>query len=428
MDIVQVAQRIADDVLFPAALSTDASDVIPRELLDVLADAGLYGLVAPEESGGLGADFGTVCAVQEALASGCLTTAFLWTQHIGLVRALGAGGRPDLRARWLGPLARGEVRAGVALGGALPQPTLRARPDGPGWLLEGVSPFVSGWGRIDVLHAAARTPDNQIVWLLVDAVEGPSVRAERLRLAALNATATVRVTFDQLPVPAGRVTGQHPVSGGTAPQVLRMHAALALGVTARCCQLLGPTSLDSELGSLRTELGPGSLVVPDQIVDRTWGRDFTYYDTVGPVVHVGFADPYCPHGRAAVVEVAHAQSWAPHDGGTLVVIQGPRFSSRAESLHHSAQGWSVVGMTGHPEAVLARELALCYTSIAVVTDLDAGVEAGQGVSHQEVLAAFASSISRLRSLLSGVIGALPTERTCDCSHALDGQPLPFALP
>jgi alkylation response protein AidB-like acyl-CoA dehydrogenase len=261
VDIVQEAQRIADDLLFPAALSTDASDVVPRELLDVLADAGLYGLVAPEESGGLGADFGTVCAVQEALASGCLTTAFLWTQHIGLVRALGAGGRPDLRARWLGPLARGEVRAGVALGGALPQPTLRARPDGPGWLLEGVSPFVSGWGRIDVLHAAARTPDNQIVWLLVDAVEGPSVRAERLRLAALNATATVRVTFDQLPVPAGRVTGQHPVSGGTAPQVLRMHAALALGVTARCCQLLGPTSLDSELGSLRTELdqlGPGT--------------------------------------------------------------------------------------------------------------------------------------------------------------------------
>ncbi len=189
-------------------------------------------------------------------------------------------------------------------------------------------------------------------------------------------------------------------------------------------QVLAPCAV----GSLRPELGPGSLVVPDQVVDRTWGREFTYYDTVGPVVHVGFADPYCPHGRAAVVEVAHSQSWAPHDGGTLVVIQGPRFSSRAESLHHTAQGWSVVGMTGQPEAVLARELALCYTSIAVVTDLDAGVEAGQGVSHQEVLAAFASSISRLRSLLSGVIAALPTERTCECSHALDGQPLPFALP
>ena len=175
-------------------------------------------------------------------------------------------------------------------------------------------------------------------------------------------------------------------------------------------------------------LGPGSLVVPDQVVDRTWGREFTYYDTIGPVVHIGFADPYCPHGRAVVVDVAKAQSWEPRDGGTLVVIQGPRFSSRAESLHHTAQGWSVVGMTGQPEAVLARELALCYTSVAVVTDLDAGVEAGQGVSHQEVLAAFASSISRLRSLLSGVIAALPTERTCDCSQALDGQPLPFALP
>lgn len=261
MDIVQAAQRIADEVLFPAALSTDASDVVPRELLDALADAGLYGLAAPEDCAGLDADFGTVCAVQEALASGCLTTAFIWAQHTGLVHSLTAGGNRELTARWLAPLARGEVRAGLALGGALPQPTLRARPDAGGWLLDGVSPFVSGWGRVDVVHAAARTADDEIVWLLVDAAAGPSVRAERLRLAALNATATVRVTFDQLPVAAERVTGQHPVGGGgTPPEVLRMHAALALGVAARCCALLGPTSLDSELVSLRTELdrlGPG---------------------------------------------------------------------------------------------------------------------------------------------------------------------------
>jgi alkylation response protein AidB-like acyl-CoA dehydrogenase len=124
-----------------------------------------------------------------------------------------------------------------------------------------VSPFVSGWGRVDVVHAAARTPDGQVVWLLVDAVAGPSVRTERLRLAALNATATVRVTFDQLHVPADRVTGQHPVRDGTAPEVLRMHAAFALGVTARCCRLLGPTLLDGELAAVRAELdrlGPGT--------------------------------------------------------------------------------------------------------------------------------------------------------------------------
>jgi alkylation response protein AidB-like acyl-CoA dehydrogenase len=259
VDIVQVAQRIADDVLFPAALATDASDVVPRELLDTLAGAGLYGLAAPPDAGGLGADFGTVCAVQEALASGCLTTAFVWAQHNGLVRALAEGGRPELTAEWLVPLARGEIRAGVALAGLLPRPPLRATPDAGGWRLDGVAPFVSGWGRIDVIHAAARAGD-EVVWLLVDAAAGPSVRAERLKLAALNATATVRVTFDQLPVAAARMTRRHPYSPGTAPEVLRLHAAFALGVAARCGRLLGPTPLDAELASLRAELdrlGPG---------------------------------------------------------------------------------------------------------------------------------------------------------------------------
>jgi alkylation response protein AidB-like acyl-CoA dehydrogenase len=261
VDIVGVAQGIADDVLFPAALSTDASDIVPLRLLDTLADAGLYGVAAPKESGGLDADFLTVCAVQEALASGCLTTAFLWAQHTGLVHALAAGGNRELASTWLGPLARGEVRAGLALGGALPQPTLRARPDGENWLLDGVSPFVSGWGRVDVLHAAARVGD-EIVWLLVDATAGPSLRADRMQLAALNATATVRVTFEQLPVAADRVAGRHPVGGGgTPPEVLRMHAALALGVASRCCRLIGPTALDDELASLRArldQLGPGT--------------------------------------------------------------------------------------------------------------------------------------------------------------------------
>jgi alkylation response protein AidB-like acyl-CoA dehydrogenase len=135
------------------------------------------------------------------------------------------------------------------------------QPAGQGWLLDGVSPFVSGWGRIDVIHVAARGPEDQVVWLIVDAAEGPSLRTERLALAALNATATVRATFSKLPVGTDRVTGQHPASGGTAPEVLRLHAALALGVAARCCRLLGSTSLTSELNTLRTaldQLGPGT--------------------------------------------------------------------------------------------------------------------------------------------------------------------------
>lgn len=246
MDVVERAQRIADEVLFPAALATDAADVVPRELLDTLADAGLYG-------NGLDVDFPAVCAVQEALASGCLTTTFLWAQHIGLLHALGVGGDRELQARRLDRLARGEVRAGLALGGSLPQPTLHARVDGGGWLLEGVSPFVSGWGRIDVVHTAARLGD-EVVWLIVDAREGHGLGVERLRLAVLDATATVRMSFDGLAVPGDRLTGRNPAGGATPAEVLRLHAALALGVASRCCRLLGPTPLDDELAACRTEL------------------------------------------------------------------------------------------------------------------------------------------------------------------------------
>lgn len=146
-------------------------------------------------------------------------------------------------------------------------------------------------------------------------------------------------------------------------------------------QILGPCAV----GGLRAEYGPGTLLVPDQVVDRTKARTQTYFDgmplpdgTVPNVVHVSLADPYCPVGRKAALEAARGRDWEPVDGGTLVVIEGPRFSTRAESLWHQAQGWSVVGMTGHPEAALARELELCYTSLTLVTDLDAGAETGEG--------------------------------------------------
>jgi 5'-methylthioadenosine phosphorylase len=181
------------------------------------------------------------------------------------------------------------------------------------------------------------------------------------------------------------------------------------------------------VGGLRPEYGPGTLLIPDQFVDRTSGRVQTYYDglplpdgSVPEVVHASMADPYCPDGRAAALAAARSQAWEPVDGGTLVVIEGPRFSSRAESRWFTANGWSVVGMTGHPEAVLARELGLCYTSLALVTDLDAGVTAGEGVTHAEVLEVFARNVDRLRGVLFKAVEALPADRDCVCSHALDG--------
>jgi alkylation response protein AidB-like acyl-CoA dehydrogenase len=257
MDVVATAQRLADEVLFPAALATDAADTLPVELLDALADAGLYGLAGPIDAGGLDADFVTVCAVVEALASGCLTTAFVWVQHLGAVLAVASSENTALRDEWIGPLCRGERRAGLALGGAVPGPArLVAREAEDGWTFDGGTPFLSGWGRIDVVHTAARTDDGRVVWAFVDATASPTLEVERLELVALNATATVRASFHEHPVPAGRVTSVSPFRDGPTPlPVLAIHGSLALGVAARCGALLGPSPLDDELAARRAELG-----------------------------------------------------------------------------------------------------------------------------------------------------------------------------
>jgi 5'-methylthioadenosine phosphorylase len=187
-------------------------------------------------------------------------------------------------------------------------------------------------------------------------------------------------------------------------------------------QIIAP----SAVGSLTARLGPGALVVPDQVVDRTRGRAHTFYDD--GAVHVAFADPYCPVGRARAVAAAREAGWEPEPAGTLVVIDGPRFSTRAESRWYAAQGWTIIGMTGQPEAGLARELALCYTTVALVTDTDAGVEEGEGVTHEEVFAIFGANVGRLRELIMQIITALPEDRDCPCPHALDGLKLPITLP
>lgn len=180
----------------------------------------------------------------------------------------------------------------------------------------------------------------------------------------------------------------------------------------------------SAVGSLSTSLPQGTLVVPDQIADRTHGRAHTYFDATDCVGHASFADPFCPRGRAAALAGADGA----HDGGTVVVVNGPRFSSRAESLEFQSHGWSIIGMTGMPEAGLARELALCYTTLALVTDLDAGVETGQGVTHAEVLAAFAENLPRLRDLLVSMLDRLPDEQgDCGCADT-SGYPASHLLP
>lgn len=205
----------------------------------------------------------------------------------------------------------------------------------------------------------------------------------------------------------------HEFSPHTVPYRANMWALRMLGVR----RIFGPCAV----GSLTPELGPGAMVVPDQLVDRTSGRLDTYFDSGG--VHVGFADPYCPSMRTAVTDLPDVV-----DGGTMVVIQGPRFSTRAESRWFAGQGFTLVNMTGYPESVLARELEICYAAIALVTDLDAGIESGAGVTAVDVFAEFERNMVPFKKLVHQAIEAVPVERACTHCLAHDGVELPFELP
>lgn len=187
-----------------------------------------------------------------------------------------------------------------------------------------------------------------------------------------------------------------------------------LGVT----RVLAPCAA----GSLSPEVHPGEFVVCDQIVDRTKARIDTYYD--GPVTtHVSLAEPYCPQLRTVATAAGPEQGLTMHPDGTMLVIEGPRFSTKAESAFHSAQGWSAVSMTQYPEVVLARELALCYVGIALITDYDAGIEGVDPVQASEVIRVFKQSNEKLRELLVAMVRQIPVERECPCGAALEGAVL-----
>ncbi len=176
------------------------------------------------------------------------------------------------------------------------------------------------------------------------------------------------------------------------------------------------------VGGLRSEVEPGDLVVPDQLVDRTTARLQSFVETGG--THVPFGDPYCHRLIRALSDADESIK----RGGTMVVIEGPRFSTRAESQWYAAQGWTLVNMTGHPEAVLAREMRMCYSAIALVTDMDAGAESGEGVGQEEVFAMFGRNIDRLKTILAGVIESLPDPDGCTCSSWADDLTLTYEIP
>jgi 5'-methylthioadenosine phosphorylase len=178
-------------------------------------------------------------------------------------------------------------------------------------------------------------------------------------------------------------------------------------------RVLGP----SAVGSLRPDLHPGDFVVCDQLVDRTRSRADTFFD--GPVVHsIPFADPYCPELRAVAIAAGHDAGITMHANGTVVVIQGPRFSTRAESRWFASAGWHVVNMTQYPEAALARELGMCFATIALVTDYDVGLEGSrEPVTMEEVFSVLNANVDRLRALLARAVPAIPSARSCSCAEA-----------
>ena len=204
----------------------------------------------------------------------------------------------------------------------------------------------------------------------------------------------------------------HQYDPTDVPYRANVYALKQLGVTH--------VLASNAVGSLREDLPPRTLVVPDQIFDRTRHRPYTFFPE-GIVVHMGFADPYCPTMVEHLAECAEATDAESVEGGTYVCIEGPQFSTRAESEFFRAQGWDVVGMTAVPEAKLAREAEMHYATVTGVTDYDVW-KTDSEVTLQEVLENAAANESAIKTVVERAIETLPEadEHDCDCDHALEG--------
>jgi 5'-methylthioadenosine phosphorylase len=204
----------------------------------------------------------------------------------------------------------------------------------------------------------------------------------------------------------------HELPPHEIPYLANVWALKELGVR----RIIGPNAS----GALKADLELGEFVVCDQFVDRTSGRKDTFYD--GPeTTHVSAADPYCPDLRRLLVETAGELGFKARDGGTVVVVQGPRFSTRSESKWFQEMDWDVINMTAYPEGILARELELCYANVSMVTDHDVGVEGTAPVSHEQVVRVFNENNERLRELLFAVIPRIPPQPEEHlCATALRG--------
>ena len=259
--LVAAAEALASELLAPAAAAVEAENRVPRGHLDALAAAGLHGILGPPEAGGAGGDLGLLCAVAERLAAGCLSTTFVWLQHHGALGAVAAAEDDALRARWLAPMCRGEVRAGIAFS-ALRRPgppAMTCVREGEGWRLDGGAPWVTGFEQAHVLRLAAREAGSgDVVWLLADAEAGPTLRAEPVHPVAVDAADTVTLSLRAHHVPGERLLEIQPYEAWRAadrqPPALRVNGSLALGVARRCVAALDDDRDAAEAGDAAAAL------------------------------------------------------------------------------------------------------------------------------------------------------------------------------
>ena len=173
----------------------------------------------------------------------------------------------------------------------------------------------------------------------------------------------------------------------------------------------------SAVGSMREDIAPGDFVVVDQFFDRTRHRVDTFFGD-GVVAHVMFADPVCPELRATLVATARSLGVKAHDGGTYLNMEGPQFSTRAESRIYRQWGVDVIGMTNLQEAKLAREAEICYATVAMATDYDCWHDAHEDVTVEAVMATMAANVGHARELVAAAVPRLPAQRGCACGEAL----------
>ena len=173
----------------------------------------------------------------------------------------------------------------------------------------------------------------------------------------------------------------------------------------------------SAVGSLKETLPPLDLVIPDQLIDRTRSRVGSFFGG-GMVVHVGFADPFCPALSQVLYQACQGEGVGVHKGGTLVVMEGPLFSTRAESFLYRSWGADIIGMTALPEAKLAREAEICYATLASVTDYDCWHQEHASVSIEMVISNLQKNVERAKRVLAKLVRAIPRERDCPCPTAL----------